>query len=306
MFTTAAPIGSIIAAMSQAWGVVGHRLVSAVAARHLPASAPDFLRHATADLVTCGDLPDHWKIDELPTLRGAHQPDHSLALERLPVGDGTLPTDRWRFSEDLVRRGAGIPGWVAVSVGMLPYAIAETYEQLTAELAMWRAETSQHGADTPAAKALEHAAVHSAGLLGHYVGDAAQPLHTTLHYDGWDQSFEKRPEFSSKRGIHFRFETAYVNANVDEGLVEKRVREGQPLSGEPMDAAMGLIRDSHQHVEEIYRLDAAGAIDPEHPDDHTTQLAADRLAAGAQVLCDLWTSAWQQSEGLSHRLPTPQ
>jgi len=38
---------------------------------------------------------------------------------------------------------------------------------------------------------IEHKIVFYAGWLGHYVGDGSQPLHTTIHYNGWVDDHSK-------------------------------------------------------------------------------------------------------------------
>ena len=49
------------------------------------------------------------------------------------------------------------------------------------------------------------------GLLGHFVGDNAQPFHTTKNYDGWD---------TGNGGIHSYYENELVNQLPAEALVD--------------------------------------------------------------------------------------
>ena len=63
------------------------------------------------------------------------------------------------------------------------------------------------------------------------------------------------------------------------------------------DTAITFIRQSNALVEEVYRIDKAGGFDvfrkPSLPEGKT--FAAERLAAGASLLRDLWWSAWRNS-----------
>ena len=45
------------------------------------------------------------------------------------------------------------------------------------------------------------------GWLGHYVADAAMPLHDSIHHDGW--SGENPKGYTRDPEIHDRFESNY-------------------------------------------------------------------------------------------------
>src|SRR5678816_2308885 len=81
-----------------------------------------------------------------------------------------------------------------IRVGYLPYAIVEHYGRLVNAFRHWR------NATTPEAREAARAdAVHYAGVMGHYVGDAAQPMHMSVHYNGW---FDTAP--NPKNNPHVR------------------------------------------------------------------------------------------------------
>jgi hypothetical protein len=54
----------------------------------------------------------------------------------------------------------------------------------------------------------ERNAVFYAGWLGHYVADAANPMHTTIHYDGWQGPNPNG--YRTTKGIHWEFEGLFV------------------------------------------------------------------------------------------------
>ena len=63
--------------------------------------------------------------------------------------------------------------------------------------------------------------------------------------------------------------------------------------------------ESHGEVDTLYRLDRDIGFDPAGATESTTRdFAAERLAAGADMLAVLWWSAWLES-GTSPRRPTP-
>ena len=75
-------------------------------------------------------------------------------------------------------------------VGMLPYAIMEYYEKLTVGFYDYR--------KTPTNSAIPMKCLVYGGMLAHYTGDAAMPLHTTRDFDG-----RTRPDGTVKqKGIH--------------------------------------------------------------------------------------------------------
>ena len=65
--------------------------------------------------------------------------------------------------------------------GTMAYAAVETYEQMVAGMRRYRAAKAK-GADT---RLVELEIASYMGRLGHYTADGAQPLHDTIHHDGW-------------------------------------------------------------------------------------------------------------------------
>ena len=102
-----------------------------------------------------------------------------------------------------------------VKVGYLPYAIIENYGKLVNAFRFWRnAKTAQ---DRESARAN---AVYVAGVLGHYVGDASQPMHISIHYNGWVDSEPNPKNYTKDRTLHGRYESDYVNVAIDAAIVD--------------------------------------------------------------------------------------
>jgi hypothetical protein len=179
---------------------------------------------------------------------------------------------------------------------------------LTLDFALWRKEGQSLPLDSPRRKALEENVLFSAGLLGHYVEDAAQPLHSSVHHDGWNVAAAGgNPQgYRTERGLHRKFETQLVNANVDEDEVRERVAPAHQLHGDPLQWGLGLIAESNTQVEKLYKLEKNGELEPEHPSQTALDFMHDRMAVGASNLRDLWLTAWRESEKLSKQIGRPE
>jgi len=123
----------------------------------------------------------------------------------------------------------------------------------------------------------------------HFVGDASQPLHVSVHYNGWG-NYPNPNGYSNSRTIHARFETALVKAAASDAGVAAGIGAYRP-SAAPIEARVATyLRASLAAVPRVYALEAAGAIDVASPD--AAALVIERLAAGAAMLRDLTADAW--------------
>jgi hypothetical protein len=254
---------------------------------------PRFFRRARNQLVYLGPEPDRWRSGELGEMDDAWKFDHYIDLENVPPGALDEP-DRFEFFETLVRAGIDRPQQF---VGFLPFRIVEVYQRLQTEFALWRNAESRRER-----RYVEARVLNDAGILGHYVADAAQPHHTTIHFNGWAENAPNPRGFSTDRDLHARFESAFVEAHIVFGDVEDRMAS-EPLElGEVRQAVLDHIRASNAEVERLYELEQAVGFDPEvgHPD--TRNFVIERLTAGAEMLRALWWRAWLESDGLAARM----
>jgi hypothetical protein len=128
------------------------------------------------------------------------------------------------------------------------------------------------------------------GILAHYTGDAAMPLHTTRDFDGRNQ-----PDGTVKqKGIHAKIDS-FPEKN---GMKPEEVCRG--LEAKKIDDVWAhvnkFIAESYTHIPKCYDLDAAGALDK--PTEESRAFFLDRVRAGAQLTLDLWYTAWLRSEKL--------
>ncbi len=172
-------------------------------------------------------------------------------------------------------------------VGLQPYITLEVFGRLKAAFREYRHRRDLHQSTT----AVEHAITFYAGWLGHYVADGSQPLHTTIHYNGWVGPNSKG--YTTEHGIHAKFESTYVAQNIKPQDFAKFVHAPERLA-EPFADYVAYLKESNRQVEKVYILDKAGGLTGKGSTeafDFTTH----RLAAGSQMLLNLWYTAWLDS-----------
>lgn len=280
--------------LAWSWGTEGHEYVNKVAAQHIPRDMPRFLRQAVAELTYLGPEPDRWRSPATFALKNAQEPDHFIDLERVAWLD-PLPKGRYEFYRKLYEKRAATTDhpddYLPERVGLQPYIVAEIYGRLVEAFYHYREKRQQHQPTAP----VEHAIVFYAGWLGHYVADGSQPLHTTIHYNGW---VGPNPNgYTTEHGIHALFESAYVAQNITAKDFAQLVHVPEQLR-DPFGQYIDYLKQSNKLVERVYELDKArgftGRGTPE-AFDFTKQ----RLAAGSQMLLNLWYSAWMDSAKFS-------
>jgi hypothetical protein len=283
-----APRHEAPAPASRRWGEVGHEMASRAAAETLPAEMPAFFRGRSAQLAWLGPEPDRWRSRPLREMDQAWSYDHYIDLENIPAGALDAP-DRWVYMRALYDAGIERP---ERDGGFLPFRIVEMYQRLVTAWRMWRSET-----DPERRSWIEDRIVNDAGTLGHYVADAANPHHATIHFNGWAEGAPNPNGYTTARDFHGRFESDFVRAHVRYEDVRARI-SGAPRSvaGNARAAVMEHIRASNALVGTLYRLEKEVGFDPVGPlRPETRDFAADRLAAGADMLRTLWWSAWLES-----------
>jgi hypothetical protein len=295
-------MASVLPLPAFAWGATGHRLISEVAIETLPATLPAFVRSpaAIAEIEALGPEADRlkgsgkeWDEDE----------DHGHFVD---IGDDgkiagvvsidALPADREDYDTALRKAGAD-----QYKMGYLPYQIVDGYEQLVTDFAYWRVaamgETSAPTAEDRAYFAAERArremlTLRDIGYWSHFVGDASQPLHTSVHYNGWGDG-PNTMGFSNSHSIHARFETALVRGSATDALVAARV-PAYVLDPAPINVQVAhYLHASLAGVPRVYQLEQRGEIDAKAKP--AVDFMLDRLAAGATMLRDLTTEAWTES-----------
>jgi hypothetical protein len=276
------------------WGSDGHRMINRLAAEHLPADLPSFLRASAAvdEIEYLGPEPDRWRSPGEPELNAEQGPEHFIDLELADMVGNQLPRRRYDFIAALYAAGLTHPSMAAElrpeRVGLQPYVTTEVYQRLKAAMREYRG-LSAAGKDT---KPVEQAIIFYMGWLGHYVGDGSQPLHVTVNYDGWVGK-ENPNGYATEHGIHSKFEATFVAANIKAADVAPLMTAPQAMS-DVFDDYVAYLRSSSRLIERTYELEKLGGFDGAGTTD-SKQFVAGRLAAAASELRDLYYSAWLEN-----------
>jgi hypothetical protein len=296
-----------------AWGGTGHRYIGELAAKNFPKQIPAFLKTATA-VKQIGLLAQEPDIS-----RNAGQPhdDDSDPGHFLDVSDdGTilggpklsaLPATRKDY--DTALRAVGGDQYKG---GFLPYNIMDGYQQLVKDFALLRADrVGEKVAKTKAgrktfsdARALRQAiTVRDLGVWAHYVGDASQPMHASVHYDGWGE-FPNPQGYRTEKGFHGAFESSFVDAHLTEADVAAKLRPYRACGCTIQQHTQDYLLATAALIVPTFELEKAGAFEAATPD--AKNFTATRIAEGAAVLRDLVTDAWaeagQATLGYKHKM----
>ena len=274
------------------WGPTGHQLINRLAAANLPPEVPEFLRDARAQeaMAYYGPEPDRWRSSLEPELNAEQAPEHFIDLEYADVL-GELPKRRYDYVRALgVAQGSHPDLPLSVEkVGLQPYAANEVWERLKAGLRAYRQLTATK-ADT---RPVECEIVFYAGWLGHFVGDAANPLHTTIQYNGWTGPNPKG--YTTEHTIHAQFESVFVDAAMKPAEVGAEVAAAKPkLVDDEWTQYLGYLRQTNGLVEQTYVLEKAGGF-AGMGTPAGKAFMEQQLAAGAIELRDLIYTAWMRS-----------
>ena len=292
----------LLPAPAFAWGGTGHRYIGEVAARNFPSEIPAFLKTplAVRQIGAMAQEPD--------TSRNAGQPHDwdSDPGHFLDVGDdgsmfggpklSALPPSRRDYETAL--RAVNSTEYVA---GFLPYNIMDGYQQLVKDFALLRMNTAgAKFARTKAARASfqqarsvrEILTLRDLGVWAHYVGDASQPLHASIHYNGWGEGPNPNG-YVTTTGIHSKFESNFVDANVSEADVAAALRPYHACNCTIQIQTQDYLAATATQVNATYDFEKAGAFDAATPQAKAFTVA--RIAEGAAMLRDLVADAWKAS-----------
>jgi hypothetical protein len=285
-----------------AWGDTGHRMIGQLGAEALPASLPAFLRtpQAAADIGELAREPDRSRGSGR-THDQDRDPGHFVdgddqgkVLGGPPLGH--VPPTRAEYETQL--RAAGADSWKA---GYLPYSIIEGWQQLVKDFAYWRADSAgEKMARDPGRKAWltadrlrrERLIVNDLGVWSHFVGDASQPLHMTVHYNGWGPG--PNPNGYTLEHIHVPLEGPYVTKVVKWDAVRARMRPYRDCRCRIDEATGAYLVNEAQYVVPLYELEKAGGFKDGDP--RGVAFMTDRIAEAASELRDLVVDAWNASD----------
>lgn len=309
----------------QAWDYEGHRIVNQLALATLPEDFPAFVRapDAAERIAFLAGEPDRWRNvgDDLP-LKHYNGMDHYCDLEQIPAAGlsfDQLPSLRYEFAAQFAAGRAAHPdNFPAIDPakntdhsrewpGFAPWAIREYYGKLKSSFSYLKA-FEEEGNGTPAEVANARAdVIYVMGLMGHYVGDCAQPLHTTDHHNGW---VGPNPHgYTTWPGIHSWIDGGFIaKAGIRTAGLAPRVTPAEPISlatradgRDPMFVAiLDFLLEQNKLVEPLYQLDKAGKfshakdkVEPVTPEGRA--FIEGQLLKGGEMLGAIWVTAWRSA-----------
>jgi hypothetical protein len=299
------------------WDYEAHRVINQLALASLPADFPAFVRPSEAQerVAFLGGEPDRWRNTPDLLLRHFNGPDHYFDvedLEPLHLTVDSLSHFRYEFMAQLalarVTYATNLPPLdnarntdkTRELAGFLPWTMAEYYSKLKSQFSCLK-EFEENGTPEEIANARQDT-LYIMGVMGHFVGDATQPLHTTKHYNGWVGNNPK--DYTTSRNFHALIDGGYLNKtglSLDE--LRKQLQTAQPLrTGSANSKNDDLFADltkfmleQNKLVEPLYQMEKEGKFTGEGETGlQGRAMLSSQLVKAGQMLGNLWLTAWQQ------------
>ncbi len=306
------------ASLVSAWDYEGHRMVNELALASLPSSFPAFVKTAPAQerIAFLSGEPDRWRgTPDLP-LKHFNGPNHFFDIDEL-VDYKLEPTSLSRFRYEFVAQLAvaralhpeNFPALDPVKnddhtrelIGFLPWTISEYYAMLKAAFSYLKV-FEELGTPEEIINAQQNI-IYLMGVMGHFVGDGSQPLHTTRNYNGWVQ---KNPHgYTTSKAFHAWIDGGYIQrVGLDVKQMKAQLRPAQSLwpddskskAEDVFPVVITYLLAQHQRVTPLYELEKAGKLSGDGELGlQGREFIARQLIVGGQMLGDLWYSAWGQA-----------
>jgi len=315
-------LASALPAMNAlAWDYEGHHAVNELALASLPKDFPAFVLtpDARTRIAYLAGEADRWRNITSTrdgtglALGHASGPDHYMDLEDIKLYDltpATLPPLRYDFVAAIVKARAAHPErFPAIDPakdsdhtreinGFLPWAIAENFEKLQSGFATLAALEKAGGTPEEIANA-KQSIIYVMGVMGHFVGDASQPLHTTMYHHGWttnDNPNHYTTSFKFHQWIDGGFFTATGGIDVKKLSPRIHPAEKMPAADDPngiFHASVNFIVAANKLVEPLYILDRDGKLsNKENRGAEGRAFLEAQLVKSGQLLGNLWFTAW--------------
>lgn len=287
------------------WGARGHSRIGEYACGLV--TNPTWRALLEENLTNIGwlaNVPDTaWKSNR----GGNENPGHYSDMDYRPAGGRSLDDltpDAAHLSAGTWRDYYDSIDWVKTSErGLLPFRIWQVYKDLVALIANGRFPE----------------AVAAAGVLAHYKGDAAQPLHSSLLDNGdrfrfpgggtSDRMIARNKPYYGK-GVHSKYETKMLDDNTEDLEIDLEAAmpdsHGMDLVDTPRQAAWAsieLMRRARRRLPPVDIVETYARALRNHQNATKKLWSAYRretvntLVDGARTLAMLWDSAWVAGGG---------
>ena len=137
--------------------------------------------------------------------------------------------------------------------------------------------------------------------MGHFVGDCAQPLHTTKHHHGWVG--DNPHGYTTDSRFHAWIDGGYFKktGGINVPSLAEKIRPakivGDPTKPDDLFKQMVIyLGETHDQLEPLYELHKENKLAGDgEPGLAGRAFLEGQLVKGGQMLGDLWFSAWQQA-----------
>lgn len=308
----------------RAWDYEGHRTVNQLALTALPTNFPAFVLtpEAKERIAFLAGEPDRWRNQgdgRNPTddvvLSHFAGPDHYFDLEEVEehgLSSRELPIFRYDFTVKLGLARAVNPkkfdpidplknrDHTRELCGFAPWAITENCGKLRSGFSYLKAFQDYGGTPEEIASAQANI-IYIMGVMGHYVGDCAQPLHVTKHHHGWvgnnPKGYPTNSSFHAWIDGGFFRKDGGIKLEALTGKIRPAKIVNDPLKSDDLfRQVMNYLLETHKLVEPLYQLEKARKLSPPSAQSAEGRAFLEaQLVRGGQMLGDLWFSAWQQA-----------
>ena len=332
---------TLVSGKALAWGHTGHVFIARTAILALPDEVPSFVRgmEASRYIGELGPEPDVSKDSGDAGTPGTdihdfeRDPGHYIDLDdsgydipatgypevaALQLQNLLAPGQGRRDFDTLLRTNTpqGSSFQETQYTGYLPYNMVDQWQQVRKDFAYYRAFTAAiANPATPAPdkqyfeyelKVREKLTLRDIGVWSHFVADGSQPMHVSVHYNGWENF--PNPNGYTLQPIHAPFEGYFVKLFIHEPAVASLIGPYVPCNCAGIEPRVrGYLQQTLNSVIPLYDLTKAlgGVVGSNYnpwtttkPTDDQKTFVATRLAAGAQELRDEIVDAWRSSDSI--------
>jgi hypothetical protein len=274
------------------WGLTGHVVISRAAINALPPEVPGFVRRQIDWISARSITPDSYRAASEPFIKMEEDPSHEWHVEQVAFLKA-IPRSKTEFIQALYdeyrRLEKSDPAKAALAnptaTGILPYTTMEVYERLKVTFRTWRDQRQ----NKEATSFTEQDAAFYVGWLSHYVADASQPLHSSIHHDGWRGDNPRN--YTRDGALHWGFENDFVNLiGLKESDIQGRIAPPTTIA-DPFSAILAHLARSNTRVEQVYSLERQHAL-TDRSNAAARELVYVCTGDGATLLRDLIDTAW--------------
>lgn len=296
LFAAVASLALLIPQAGLAWGERGHAVIDSAAIQAIPEDGPTFLKKHVDYIAASASQPDKWRGNAEGFSKISEDPNHGWFREQFPFLK-PIPRSRYEFVLALYDRHLQLresdPQTAArINVrwtGTLPYAAIEAYDRIVVCMRQVR-QLAAAGDDATFA---ELNCAFDVARLGHYIGDGSNPMHNSIHSDGWRG--DNPNGFTTDRTVHGRFESRFVDGiGLTPADILARIGAPARLEGDLFDLILAYLDESGGMVEQLYRLEKRNGF-ANLSDKEIREFVYARTAAGAAMLRDMLHRAWAES-----------